>query len=106
MSVSRLKNGTWAAKGRIRHLRLDVYLGAHPTLEDARQAVDAWYLRKYGTPPAPHGGINLTDWTSVQAYHDLGHTRAECETKFGLGRCAWLRAIRRGDLTVDERIRQ
>lgn len=38
----------WLATGRIRDLRLDVFLGYYATQEEARAAVDAWFLKKYG----------------------------------------------------------
>jgi hypothetical protein len=48
MSVQKQRN-RWVAKGRIRKLRLDVYLGGFDTKEEAQAAVKHWYLKKYGS---------------------------------------------------------
>ena len=40
------------------------------------------------------------DWPAIQAYHDAGHTPAECRERFGCSVPAWQDARRRGALVV------
>ena len=39
------------------------------------------------------------DWCAVQAYYDLGHTRRECQDRFGFSPSSWSDAVHRGDIT-------
>lgn len=41
---------------------------------------------------------SITDWSSVQAYYDEGHTIDECRERFGFSYGAWDKAVTRGDL--------
>jgi 5-methylcytosine-specific restriction endonuclease McrA len=42
----------------------------------------------------------LHDWKAVQAYHDEGHGFVECSRRFGFKHTAWIKAIKRGALSV------
>jgi 5-methylcytosine-specific restriction endonuclease McrA len=45
------------------------------------------------------------DWQAIQAFHDQGHSRAECMRAFRFARATWHKALERGDLhTRDWRI--
>ncbi len=41
------------------------------------------------------------DWNAVQAYHDAGHGFVECSKQFGFTHTAWIKAIRRGALSLE-----
>jgi hypothetical protein len=36
------------------------------------------------------------DWPAVQAYYDLGHSKRDCERRFGFSAWAWAYAVKRG----------
>jgi len=38
------------------------------------------------------------DWAVIRAYYDVGHTRTECQERFGFSNGAWHRAVNRGDI--------
>lgn len=38
------------------------------------------------------------DWTEVQRYHDAGHSKLECQARFGFVSKTWYDAVRRGAL--------
>lgn len=38
------------------------------------------------------------DWEAIRDYYDLGHTRRECQGRFGFSNGAWKRAVERGDI--------
>jgi hypothetical protein len=38
------------------------------------------------------------DWSAVQAYYEEGHTRGECQERFGFSKSAWADAVLRGDI--------
>jgi 5-methylcytosine-specific restriction endonuclease McrA len=38
------------------------------------------------------------DWSAIQAYYDDGHTRRECQEKFGFSLTAFADAVTRGDI--------
>ena len=38
------------------------------------------------------------DWVAIRAYYEVGHTRAECQGRFGFSNRAWQRAVERGDV--------
>jgi hypothetical protein len=42
----------------------------------------------------------LHDWNAIQQYHDEGHGFVECSKRFGFCHTAWIKAIKRGALTV------
>ena len=42
--------------------------------------------------------IRRYDWAAVQAYHDAGHSRAECTRHFGFSTDAWDKAVERAEL--------
>ncbi len=54
MSVQRVyadkdrKNLRYVAKAMMRETRLTVYIGTFATEAEAKQASDAWYLKRYG----------------------------------------------------------
>lgn len=51
MAVSHQPNKPhpFQAKARIRHLRKEIHIGYFDTYAEAREAVDAWHQRRYGT---------------------------------------------------------
>ncbi len=38
------------------------------------------------------------DWPAIRAYYEVGHTRAECQERFGFSNGAWTRAVDRGEI--------
>jgi hypothetical protein len=40
------------------------------------------------------------DWKAVQSLHDEGHGFVECSRRFGFSHTAWVKAIKRGTLSV------
>jgi hypothetical protein len=38
------------------------------------------------------------NWSAVSEYYEFGHTRAECQERFGFSNGAWQRAVDRGDI--------
>lgn len=38
------------------------------------------------------------DWSIVQRYYDEGHTRTECQERFGFAASSWCDAVFRGDI--------
>jgi HNH endonuclease len=38
------------------------------------------------------------DWPAIRAYYEVGHTRRECQARFGFSNGAWNRAVDRGDI--------
>ena len=38
------------------------------------------------------------DWPAIRAYYDVGHSRAECQERFGFSNGAWHRAADRGEI--------
>lgn len=46
---------------------------------------------------------SITDWSSVQAYYDEGHTIDECRQRFGFSYGAWDKAVVRGELVTRAR---
>ena len=38
------------------------------------------------------------DWAAIQAYYDLGHSRRECQARFGFSAQSWTDAVDRGDI--------
>ena len=36
------------------------------------------------------------DWSLIRAYHEAGHSAAECQERFGISNGAWHHAVRRG----------
>lgn len=46
------------------------------------------------------GMRRLYNWKEVQAYHDAGHCFMECQRRFGFTHTAWVKAIKRGELTA------
>jgi 5-methylcytosine-specific restriction endonuclease McrA len=38
------------------------------------------------------------DWGAVRKYYEAGHTRDQCQTRFGFSNGAWNRAVERGDI--------
>ncbi len=38
------------------------------------------------------------DWRAVQAFYDEGHTRTECQARFGFSASSWCDAVFRGDI--------
>lgn len=45
-------------------------------------------------------GKRVWDWQAIQQYHDEGHGFVECQRHFGFSHTAWIKAIKRGELTV------
>lgn len=39
------------------------------------------------------------DWQAIRDFYEVGHTRAECQRKFGFSNGAWCRAVERGEIT-------
>jgi hypothetical protein len=48
--------------------------------------LDARYTRRY-------------DWDAIQEYYDAGHSKRECEKRFGFSAWAWSYAVKRGAIT-------
>lgn len=42
------------------------------------------------------------DWSEVQTYHNVGHSRLQCVAQFGFCPDAWDKAVRRGELVARE----
>ena len=40
------------------------------------------------------------DWTAIQKFHDDGYSFTECRRHFGFSHTAWVKAIRRGEISV------
>jgi DNA-binding CsgD family transcriptional regulator len=40
------------------------------------------------------------DWSAVQRFHDEGHSKRECQARFGFNAGTWHAAMKRGDLVV------
>lgn len=38
------------------------------------------------------------DWRAIQAFYDEGHTRTECQDRFGFSPSSWCDAVFRGDI--------
>jgi len=38
------------------------------------------------------------DWEEIQRYYDAGHTRRECQKRFGFAARSWEKAVERGDM--------
>ena len=38
------------------------------------------------------------DWAAVRAYYQVGHTRTDCQQRFGFSNGAWQRAVDRGEI--------
>jgi hypothetical protein len=38
------------------------------------------------------------DWSAIRAYYEVGHTRRECQARFGFSNGAWNRAVDRGGI--------
>ena len=38
------------------------------------------------------------NWEQIRSYYEVGHTRAECQARFGFSNGAWARAVERGDI--------
>jgi hypothetical protein len=55
------------------------------------------HARKVGHPPNERF-LRRYDWTSVQLYHDAGHSAAECRARFGFSKASWAQAVQRGAL--------
>lgn len=45
-------------------------------------------------------GRRVYDWKAVQAYHDAGYGFVECQRRFGFTHTAWMKAIKRGEITA------
>lgn len=43
------------------------------------------------------------DWDAIRAYYDVGHTRTECQERFGFSNGAWSRAVERGEIVPRQR---
>lgn len=39
------------------------------------------------------------DWEEIKSFYELGHTAAECQTRFGISNGAWYGAVQRGAIT-------
>lgn len=46
------------------------------------------------------------DWVAIRRYHDSGHSRSQCQRRFGFSNGAWDRAISRGDIVSRPKGRQ
>ena len=38
------------------------------------------------------------DWAAIQAYYQAGHSKRECQRRFGFSAWAWSYAVKRGDI--------
>jgi hypothetical protein len=45
----------------------------------------------------------IYDWTEIQRYHDKGHGFVECQRRFGFSHTAWVKALKRGQLSSIDR---
>jgi 5-methylcytosine-specific restriction endonuclease McrA len=62
---------------------------------DWRKARLAELVNPWQTVPGRRR-VDEPDWTAIQAYYDVGHTRDECLRKFRIAGSLWLRGIREG----------
>jgi len=57
----------------------------------------SYHKTKLGYPPNRRCATRY-DWAAIQAYYDEGHTRRECQKRFGFSHSAWYDAVLRGDI--------
>jgi hypothetical protein len=43
-------------------------------------------------------GRKQLNWAEIREYYEVGHTRAECQERFGFSNGAWARAVDRGEI--------
>jgi 5-methylcytosine-specific restriction endonuclease McrA len=61
-----------------------------------------YHLRRLGYP-AKTDYKRRHDWQAVQTYYDAGHTRRQCQERFGFSASAWYQARLRGELVTRPR---
>lgn len=66
------------------------------TFQTWAKAVSAGRLRLRPGPFAD--GRKRFDWQAIQADYDRGRTFYQCMERFGFSRCAWHKAVRRGEI--------
>src|SRR3712207_6000383 len=64
---------------------------------DVSKPTVCYHARRLGYPPAERFARRY-DWVEIQGYYDEGHSRRECQEKFGLQSSTWADAVRRGAL--------
>lgn len=63
----------------------------------------AYHARRLGRPVDARFARRY-DWAAVQRFYDSGHSRRECQERFGFARQAWTAAVRRGALEPRPRV--
>lgn len=57
----------------------------------------AYHRRRLGHPPDDRSNRRY-EWAEVQRYHDAGHSKLDCQERFGFASQTWYMAVKRGAL--------
>jgi DNA-binding transcriptional ArsR family regulator len=63
---------------------------------DVSRSTVSYHARRVGLPMDDRASRRY-DWSTIQAYYDVGHNVRECAEHFGFSNATWSSAVRRGD---------